>query len=214
MPIHYEDEEMRIVKVPGMGPIDNNGYILSCRKTGEAVIIDAPAEPEKLLNEVGDVNAQAIIITHRHADHTAGLREMKKSTGLPVAAHSDDAPVLPVPPDFHLADGETYRVGELLLEAMHTPGHTPGALCLRVGEHLFSGDTLFPGGPGHTTSHGNFLQVKNSIVGKLMPLADGTVVYPGHGKDTTIGKARKEIEIFDSKPHADDLCGGVEWLKS
>lgn len=212
MPIHYEGEDVRIVKVPGMGPINNNGYILSCCKTGDAVIIDAPAEPEKLLNAVGDSKAKAIIVTHRHPDHIAGLVEMKKNTGLPVAAHPYDAPVLPVSPDFYLADGDIYSVGDLVLEVIHTPGHTPGALCLRVRDHLFSGDTLFSGGPGYTTSHVNFMQVKKSIIEKLMPFTDETVVYPGHGENTTIGATRKEIEVFDSNPHADDLCGNVEWL--
>ena len=213
MSLHYEDRELRIVKVPGMGPINNNGYVLSCRETGEAVIIDAPAEPHKLLQEVGGVKVKSIIITHRHEDHTAGLLEIKARTGAPVAAHPDDAEALPVPPEILLQDNDTYRVGNLLLHALHTPGHTPGGLCLRTGNHLFSGDTLFPGGPGRTTSPEAFRQVKDSITTKLLPLPDEVAVYPGHGDDATIGRAREEIRFFDSSPHPDDLCGGVEWLR-
>jgi glyoxylase-like metal-dependent hydrolase (beta-lactamase superfamily II) len=214
MPVHYEDNRLRIVKVPDMGPIGNNGYILSCKETGEAVIIDAPAEPEKLLREVGDVNVKAIIITHRHGDHTASLQEMKSHTGAPVAAHPEDAPALPLPPEIQLQDGETYNVGNVGLTAIHTPGHTPGALCLLTGNHLFSGDTLFPGGPGRTATPEAFRQVKNSVETKLMPLPDDTQVYPGHGIDTSIGEARGMIEVFNSRAHPDDLCGDVEWLKS
>ena len=214
VPLHHEDKELRIIKVPHMGPINNNGYILSCRETGEAVIIDAPAEPEKLLREVGDVKVKAIIITHRHGDHTAGLQEIKDQTGAPVAAHPEDAQALPVPPDFQLKDGDTYQVGNIQLLARHTPGHTPGALCLLTGRHLFSGDTLFPGGPGRTASPEAFLQVKDSITRKLLTLPDDTAVYPGHGDDATVGQAREEIQIFESRPHRDNLCGDVEWLKS
>ena len=214
MTLHYQDDEVRIVKVPHMGPVDNNAYILTCRRTGEAVIIDAPAEPEKLLREVGDSKVKAIIITHRHQDHTAGLSEMKRQVDAPVVAHPDDAAALPFPPDIQLKDGDTYQVGGVQLLAMHTPGHTPGALCLLTGKHLFTGDTLFPGGPGRTSSAEAFRQVKESIGRSLMPLPDETTAYPGHGDDTTIGKAREEIRIFDSRPHDDNLCGDVDWLKS
>ena len=214
MPLHYEDEELRIVKVGHMGPIDNNGYILSCKQTGEAVIIDSPTEPEKLLNEVRDVKVKVIIITHRHRDHTAGLQEIKNRTGALVAVHPDDASELPVPPDVELKDGDTYQFGNLQILAIHTPGHSPGALCLLKGKHLFSGDTLFPGGPGHTASPEAFKQVKESITRRLLPLPDDTAVYPGHGGDTTIGKTKDEMKMFDSKAHSEDLCGNVEWLKS
>ena len=214
MPLHFEDSELRIQKVAHMGPIDNNGYIVSCRVTNEAVIVDAPAEPEKLLRELGDAKIKAIIVTHRHGDHTAGLGEIKQGTGAPVASHPDDAPSLPVPTDFHLNDGDVFQVGKVQLLAVHTPGHTPGALCLLAGKHLFSGDTLFPGGPGNTGSPEAFRQVKNSITTKLLPLSDETVVYPGHGEDGTIGQARQEIRIFDSRQHSDNLCGNVVWVKS
>ena len=214
MSLHYEDRELRIVKVAHMGPVDNNAYILSCKQTGEGVIIDAPAEPEKLLSELGDVKVKAIIITHRHGDHTAGLLEMKRHTGVPVAAHPDDASALPSPPDIQLKDGDDYRVGNLRLTAKHTPGHTPGGLCLLTGKHLFSGDTLFPGGPGRTSSPEAFQQVKDSITRSLLPLPDDTAVYPGHGEDTTIGEAREDIRIFDSRPHPSSLSGDVEWRKS
>lgn len=214
MPVHYEDAKVRIIKVPHMGPIDNNSYIVSCRETGEAVIIDAPEEPEKLLREVGDAKVKAIIITHRHGDHTAGLKVMKERSGAPVACHPDDASALPVAPTLRLKDGDTVRVGKVQLTAKHTPGHTPGALCLVTGKHVFTGDTLFPGGPGRTGTPEAFKQVKESITRQLLALPDDTAVYPGHGNDTTIGQARKDIRGFDARRHPDNLCGDVEWAKS
>ncbi len=214
MSVHFENSEMEIIKIPHMGMLDNNGYILTCRRTGEKVIIDAPDESEKLADAAGDGPIKAIIITHRHADHTAGLRRLKERTGAPVAAHPDDAPALPMTPDILLQDGDSMAVGDLSLQAMHTPGHTPGALCLVIGNHVFSGDTLFKGGPGRTGSPDNFRQVKASIEEKLLPLEDGTAVYTGHGPDTLMGDARREIAQFNSRTHPDDLCGDVEWLKS
>ncbi len=214
MSVQFEDSNLRIIKVAHMGPVDNNGYILSCRRTGDAVIIDAPAEPEKLLGEVGDSKIKAIIITHRHGDHTAGLGEVRERTGASTGAHPEDAPAIPGQADFQLKDGDTYQVGEIQLKALHTPGHTPGGICLVVGNHVFSGDTLFPGGPGATRAPEDFRQVVNSIRRKLMPLPDETAVYPGHGDDTTIGNSREEIQTFDSRSHPDDLCGHVQWLNS
>ena len=143
MPVQFEDSTIRIIKVAHMGPVDNNGYILSCRRTGEAVIIDAPAEPEKLLGEIGDAKVKAIIITHRHGDHTAGLGEVKEHTGAPTGAHPEDVSAIPGQTEFQLKDGDTYQVGEVQLKALHTPGHTPGGICLVAGNHVFSGTRFF-----------------------------------------------------------------------
>ena len=211
MPLHY-DGEVQIVKV-NMGPYDNNGYIIIDPSTGEGVIVDAPTEAEKLLAEVGDTKIKGILITHGHRDHTLGWDEMRDGTpGVPVYVHPDDAHMMPAPAELRVNDGDVIEVGNTKLHIMHTPGHTAGAICILTGNHLFSGDTLFPGGPGRTGSPELFLQVKDSIERKLMPLPDDTQVYPGHGLDTTIGEARQQIQTFDSKPHAADLCGDVSWL--
>jgi glyoxylase-like metal-dependent hydrolase (beta-lactamase superfamily II) len=210
MPLHY-DGEVRVTKI-NMGPYNNNGYILTCPETNEGIIIDTPAEPEKLLNEIGDTKIQAILITHRHQDHLLGFDEITGAVQAPVGIGINDAEVLPRPPQLELKEGMSVKFGNRELQVLDTPGHTDGAVCLLVGKHLFSGDTLFPGGPGKTRSPEALRQVIDSITKKLLVLSDDTAVYPGHGEDTTIGQAREEYQVFASKQHPADLQGDVSWL--
>ena len=209
MPLQY-DGEVRINKI-NMGSYDNNGYILVCPETNEGVIIDTPAEPEKLLNEIGDVKIGHIIITHNHQDHLLGFGEITSRVDAAVGIGTNDAGALPKLPDIKLEDGDIIKFGNRELQVLSTPGHTDGAICLLVGKHLFSGDTLFPGGPGRTGSPEAFRQVIDGITRKLLVLPDDTAVYPGHGLDTTIGAARREYQDFASRPHGPDTCGEVTW---
>ena len=209
MPLHY-DAEVKITKI-NMGPYNNNGYIVICPDTNEGIIIDTPAEPEKLLGAIGDVQIKSILITHKHQDHLLGFDEITGAVQVPVGIGTDDADGLPRPPQIDLKDGMMIKFGNQEMTVLDTPGHTEGATCFLIGKHLFSGDTLFPGGPGKTRSPEAFQQVVDSITKKLLVLPDDTAVYPGHGDDTTIGKAREEYQGFASKPHSPDLFGEVTW---
>ena len=210
MPFHY-DGELKITKI-NMGPYNNNGYIVICPETNEGVIIDTPAEPEKLLGAIGDVQIKSILITHKHQDHLLGFDEITGAVQVPVGIGTDDADGLPSPPQIDLKDGMVIKFGNQEMTVLDTPGHTEGATCFLIGKHLFSGDTLFPGGPGKTRSPEALQQVIDSITKKLLVLPDDTAVYPGHGDDTTIGKAREEYQVFASKPRDPALFGDVAWL--
>ena len=213
MPFHY-DGEVRIAKI-NMGPYDNNGYIVICPETNEGVIIDTPAEPEKLLNEIGDVEIKAILITHKHQDHLLGFEAITGAVGAPVAVGVNDVDGLPRSPERELQDGDVIRFGNQEMRVLDTPGHTEGAACYLLGKHLFSGDTLFPGGPGKSRSPQALQQLLDSINRQLLTLPDDTAVYPGHGPmDTTIGEARRRYQVFTSKSHSPDLFGDVDWLET
>ncbi|MSQ11136.1 MAG: MBL fold metallo-hydrolase [Dehalococcoidia bacterium] len=212
MAVHFEDEQLRIHKVVASS-FNNNAYVVVCRATGESVVIDAPEDADKVLAETRGTRVRAILITHRHPDHTAGFTRLKAATKAAGAIGPADAEALPGTPDFYLMDSDIVPVGHLALRVIHTPGHTPGAACLLIGRHLFSGDTLFPGGPGNTVSPAALRQSIASITAKLHVLPDDTAVYPGHGADTTIADSKREYAAYAGKPHSPDLCGDVLWLQ-
>ena len=212
MALHY-DGEVRIVKV-NMGRFMNNGYIVSCPETNEGILIDTPEEAELLLNEVGDVNIKAILITHNHQDHLNGFDEITGSLDAPVGITTADKGPLPKAPDVELTDGQVIPFGNQELRVLVTPGHTDGASCFLVGKHLFSGDTLFPGGPGKTRSPEALATILENVRTKLLTLPDDVLVYPGHGDDTTIVEARRREAVYASKEHPADLFGDIDWLES
>ncbi len=192
---------LRITKV-AVGPMDNNAYLLRCDSTGSVLVVDAAAEPDRLLELVGKSPVVRIVTTHRHRDHWQALPAVAGATGAPVAAHSLDADGLPVPVAEPLADGDTVQVGQAALRVVHLRGHTPGSVALFYdagGEladapHLFTGDSLFPGGPGRTTSPADFTSLMDDLEAKVFgPLPDGTWIYPGHGADTTLGAERPTL---------------------
>jgi glyoxylase-like metal-dependent hydrolase (beta-lactamase superfamily II) len=194
-----------------LGQYGTNTYLLTCRKTGDCVVIDAPGEAEKILTRLKGHHPRYILITHGHMDHVDGLAELKSSLNIPVAAHAADAPVLPLPLDRVLQDGDVVSFGALQLQVLHTPGHTPGSLCFLTGRFLIAGDTLFPGGPGHTRSPEDFQQIIEVITRKIFNLPDETLVYPGHGEATIVGKEKQAFHAFSARPHTPDLCGDVLW---
>ena len=193
--MHYQDEQAEISKIV-VGPIDNNVFFLRCRKTGDALMIDAANEGERLVELCRDTKVGRILTTHGHWDHIGAVPDVR-AAGFEVGIGVADAPMLSEY-DFTIADGDTIEVGELRVHAVHTPGHTPGSTCFRLAGStvLFSGDTLFPGGPGGTFGNAeNFATIIQSIDGLLFAaLRDDTVVMPGHGDDTTIGTERPHLQ--------------------
>jgi glyoxylase-like metal-dependent hydrolase (beta-lactamase superfamily II) len=181
-----------------VGPMDNNAYLLRSLQTGEALLIDAAAEPDRLIELIGDTPVVRIVTTHKHADHWQALAEVQAATGAPVAAHPIDAEEIPVTVTEPVEHGDTVRVGDVELTVIHLRGHTPGSIALRYDAaaepHLFTGDSLFPGGPGRTTSPADFTSLLNDLEQRVFDqLPDPTWVYPGHGNDTTLGAERPHV---------------------
>ncbi|MGO9584128.1 MAG: MBL fold metallo-hydrolase [Acidimicrobiales bacterium] len=193
--MHYEDEQVEIHKLV-VGPLDNNVFVLRCRQTGEALLVDAANEHEQLLELCRELGVRKIVETHGHWDHIQAVPQLREA-GYEVAVRAEDAAMLPSY-DLLLDDDELLEVGRLRLRTIHTPGHTPGSMCFLIegSPVLLSGDTLFPGGPGNTASEiGDFPTIIESIERRLfVPLAPGTIVMPGHGLDTTIGTERPHLD--------------------
>lgn len=190
--LHWADSRLEVHKLV-VGPYDNNVFVLRCRETGEAVLIDAANEHDKLLELCSALNVKRVLETHGHFDHIQAIPAMREA-GYEVAVSSADAPMLAkVGYDVFIDDAEVIEVGRLRLHAIHNPGHTPGSISFLVGGApvLFSGDTLFPGGVGNTKNEfGDFATIIDSVDNRLLTLPAETVVMPGHGVDTTIGNER------------------------
>lgn len=197
-PAVHELRDLVITKL-AVGPMDNNAYLLRCNDTGEQLLVDAAAEPERLVQLVGQGGLATVVTTHRHPDHWGGLAAVVDATGARTAAGADDADAIPVPTDVRLADGDRVTVGTCSLEVVHLVGHTPGSIALvwddPVGHpHLFTGDSLFPGGPGRTRTPEDFDALMHDLQTKIFGrLPDETWVFPGHGADTTLGAERDSV---------------------
>lgn len=207
----YRDGEIEVVRLGPLGPFGNNAYIVADGAARVSAIIDMPAEGEKILEALGDANVQAIVATHWHPDHWASYDLVRSATKAPVYVHEAEVRIPPERIDARVTDGQEIRVGSAVLRVIHTPGHTPGSICLRLGKVLLTGDTLFPGGPGRTQTPDDLRTVVASIAERLLPLEDELLVWPGHGDTTTIGAARAEYEQFAIRPHRPDLSGDVLW---
>ncbi len=179
-----------------VGPVENNVYVVRCRATGDAVLIDAANEHEQLLALCKRLGVRRVLETHGHWDHIQAVTQVRDA-GYRVGVTAQDASMLPSYDDV-LEDESAIEVGRLRLHTLHTPGHTDGSMCFRLEgvPLLFSGDTLFPGGPGATQfPGGNFQLIIESIERRLFaPLAADTIVYPGHGKQTAIGTERPSLQ--------------------
>ncbi|MDQ3885802.1 MAG: MBL fold metallo-hydrolase [Actinomycetota bacterium] len=191
-----------------VGPLDNNAYLLTCRSSGEALLIDAANEAKRLLDLIGHQANQAkrgtaelrtILTTHRHGDHWQALRAVAGATGAQTIAHPQDAAELPLRPDVLVEHGDVVTVGNCTLQVIHLRGHTPGSIALLYRNtdgrpHLFTGDSLFPGGPGKTRSAQDFTSLMNDLESRVFDqLPDETWFYPGHGDDSTLGAERPHL---------------------
>jgi glyoxylase-like metal-dependent hydrolase (beta-lactamase superfamily II) len=196
MTLHVDDVRFEIHKLV-VGPYDNNVFVLRCKETGDAVLLDAANEHEKLLDLAQRLGVRRVLETHGHWDHIQAIPAMREA-GYEVAVTELDAPRLgDLGYDMFLDDAEVIEVGRLRLHAIHTPGHTEGSICFQLdgAPVLFSGDTLFPGGPGNTSFEGgDFTTIIQSIDSRLFTLPPDTMVLPGHGDDTTIGTERPHLQ--------------------
>ncbi|MEU9604264.1 MBL fold metallo-hydrolase [Streptomyces sp. NPDC048057] len=195
----HELTDLMISKV-AVGPMDNNSYLLRCRATDEQLLIDAANDAATLLQLIGADSIAAVVTTHRHGDHWQALAEVVAATGARTYAGRDDAEGVPVPTDVPVEDGDVIRVGRVGLTARHLVGHTPGSIALVYDDphghpHVFTGDCLFPGGVGNTHQDpAAFASLLGDVEAKLFAvLPDETWVYPGHGRDTTLGAERPHL---------------------
>ncbi|MDT5016257.1 MAG: hypothetical protein QOD39_2417 [Mycobacterium sp.] len=195
-----------IVKV-SVGPMDNNAYLVTCSQTGETLLIDAANDADILLELIERFapKLSLIVTSHQHQDHWLALTEVAKATGVPTAAHQLDADPLPVKPDRILANGDTIKIGDLSFDVIHLQGHTPGSVALALdgaddSTHLFTGDCLFPGGVGKTWKEGDFEHLLSDVTSRVFDAyGDSTVIYPGHGDDTTLGTERPHLSEWKER---------------
>jgi len=189
----HVDTDRLIVHSLVAGPLENNVWVIACPSTGDAVIIDAADDAARILEAVVPYRVQAVLTTHSHADHIGAAAEVCETLGIPFRINQLDAPAAGIAPFDPIGHDEEITCGEVTLHAIHTPGHTPGSTCFTVDGLLFSGDTLFPGGPGATTDPQRFEEIMNSLEQHLFTLPNRTRVLPGHGAPTTIGEERPSV---------------------
>ena len=202
-----ETDGLTVTKI-AVGPMDNNAYLLRCTSTGQGLLIDAANEAGRLMEMIGDTPVGTIVTTHRHADHWQALPEVQTRTGAVVVAHPADADELPVQVGRRAGDGEVLTFGDCAVSLVHLRGHTPGSLAvvydaggrLADSPHVFTGDSLFPGGVGKTNSAADFNSLITDVTERLFGrLPDATWVYPGHGNDTTLGAERPHLDEWRAR---------------
>jgi len=194
---HWSNGGVDVTKIC-VGPLENNAYLLVCRATGATVIVDAADEPATLLDALDGRPLVAVLTTHGHWDHVQAAAAVSQATGAPVLISPADLDLAAVPGAVPLVGG-TVTFGEASLRVLVTPGHTPGSTCFALEGAVLAGDTLFPGGPGATSDADRFAEILHSIETSLFTLDGGTLVFPGHGLDTTIGTERPHLEEWRAR---------------
>lgn len=182
-----------------VGPYQTNCYILGCKETGQGLVIDPGDEVLRIVKEItrAGLSIKYMAMTHGHIDHVGGVSELKRITKAPVLIHRLDAGALGTRPDGFLEEGQTIQVGHYSLSVIHTPGHSPGGVCLYAPGAVFTGDTLFAGSVGRTDFPGGSHELLvQGVREKIFPLGDSLRVYPGHGPESTIGRERMTNPFF------------------
>ena len=211
----YADDLVTVEQFADLGPYGNNAYVVRPRDgTAPATVIDMPLGFEAVVEALAGRAVARVVVTHSHLDHVGAWDLMRETLGARVLFGEAETEIEEGREYGRLADGEEIAIGGASMRVIHTPGHTPGSICLLLGGALFSGDTLFPGGPGASRSPEALRQEIDSIVTRLYPLPGDTLVLPGHGPGTTIAESRREYEAFASREHDPDLHGDVLWLES
>ncbi len=194
---HYSDDRVLVDRLVA-GPLDNNVFLVVCAASGKSVIVDAAAEATRILEMAAGTDVVAILTTHGHWDHVGAAAEVAAALAAPIYIGAEDAAMAGLEAAHPLEAGP-FPVGELELEIIATPGHTDGSRCVKIGHLAFTGDTLFPGGPGATKSPEAFRQIMDSLDTKLFTEPDTTLILPGHGLDTTIGAERPFVEEWRAR---------------
>ncbi|NOR83121.1 MAG: MBL fold metallo-hydrolase [Ardenticatenales bacterium] len=202
-------DTLHLITLP-LGEWNTNCYLLVAG--GESIIIDPAAEEERILAGVEGTAVKTILLTHAHRDHVLALDKVRRATGAPLGIHPSDSAAFEIVGDFEIIDGDVVPLGEGQLIVAHTPGHTPGSVCFRFDRRAIVGDTLFPGGPGHSTTPRALAQLLSTLREKVFAWPDETAFYPGHGAGSTIGAVRPAFETFMTRPRPAHFCGHVEWV--
>jgi hydroxyacylglutathione hydrolase len=211
----HEDGAVRIVQVGPMGPYGNNAYIVRDVAARRSLLVDMPLEEGPLLEAIAaEGGVQQVVATHWHPDHWATYDAVRAATNAPVHVGAAEMKIPKERIDGRLQDGDELRVGTIRVGIIHTPGHTPGSISLRVGGAVISGDTLFGGGPGKTFAAGDLETLVASIESRLLPLPPATVVLPGHGATTTIEQSRAGVAAYRKAPKPAGFHGDVEWPRA
>jgi hydroxyacylglutathione hydrolase len=208
----YEDGDIRIVAIGPMGPLGNNAYIVRDVGAGESLLVDMPLDEGPLMQAIAaEGGVSTVIATHWHPDHWAAYDAVRAATNAPVFAGDAEIRIPEGRLDGRLADGSEVRIGAARMTVLHTPGHTPGSISLRVGRAVITGDTLFQGGPGKTFAAGDLETIIESIGARLLPLPPETLVLPGHGQPTDIASSRRGVDAYRRRPKPPGTFGDVEW---